>query len=67
MLQPRARCTAVTFKTEQENFWAGKFGTEYIRRNTGAALLASNLAFFSMRCAARDASATASSSAPTSA
>jgi len=35
------------FKTEQESFWAGEFGTEYIRRNQGAELLASNLAFFS--------------------
>lgn len=35
------------FKTEQETFWAGSFGTEYIRRNQGAELLASNLAFFS--------------------
>jgi pseudaminic acid biosynthesis-associated methylase len=38
----------VTFTTEQEDFWAGSFGTEYIQRNTGAALLASNLAFFSI-------------------
>lgn len=37
----------MTFKTEQEDFWAGEFGTEYIKRNQGAALLASNLAFFS--------------------
>lgn len=35
------------FKTEQEAFWAGKFGTEYIGRNQGDALLASNLDFFS--------------------
>jgi pseudaminic acid biosynthesis-associated methylase len=35
------------FKTDQESFWAGEFGTEYIRRNQGDALLASNLAFFS--------------------
>jgi spore coat polysaccharide biosynthesis protein SpsF len=35
------------FKTEQEAFWAGNFGTEYIGRNEGPALLASNLAFFS--------------------
>jgi len=34
------------FKTEQEAFWAGDFGTEYIGRNEGPALLASNLAFF---------------------
>lgn len=34
------------FKTEQEQFWAGKFGTDYILRNQGDALLASNLNFF---------------------
>ena len=34
------------FKTEQEAFWAGEFGTEYIQRNQGDALLASNLDFF---------------------
>lgn len=34
------------FKTEQEAFWAGQFGTEYIQRNQGDALLASNLDFF---------------------
>jgi pseudaminic acid biosynthesis-associated methylase len=37
----------MTFKTEQEAFWAGDFGTDYIRRNQGDALLASNLDFFS--------------------
>lgn len=36
----------MSFKTEQEAFWAGNFGTEYIQRNQGDALLASNLAFF---------------------
>lgn len=36
----------MTFKTEQEAFWAGEFGTEYIQRNQGDALLASNLDFF---------------------
>jgi pseudaminic acid biosynthesis-associated methylase len=36
----------MTFKTEQEDFWAGDFGTEYIQRNQGDALLASNLDFF---------------------
>jgi spore coat polysaccharide biosynthesis protein SpsF len=35
-----------TFKTEQEAFWAGQFGDDYIDRNKGAALLASNLDFF---------------------
>jgi spore coat polysaccharide biosynthesis protein SpsF len=34
------------FKTDQESFWAGEFGTEYINRNTGDELLASNLALF---------------------
>jgi spore coat polysaccharide biosynthesis protein SpsF len=36
----------MSFKTEQEAFWAGEFGAEYIRRNEGDNLLASNLAFF---------------------
>jgi spore coat polysaccharide biosynthesis protein SpsF len=36
----------MTFKTEQEAFWAGDFGTEYIMRNQGDLLLASNLDFF---------------------
>lgn len=35
------------FKTEQESFWAGSFGSEYIQRNQGDKLLASNLDFFS--------------------
>ena len=34
------------FKTEQENFWAESFGNEYIDRNQGTQLLASNLNFF---------------------
>lgn len=34
------------FKTEQEAFWAGEFGSEYIKRNQGAVLLASNLNLF---------------------
>jgi len=37
----------MTFKTEQEAFWAGEFGNDYIARNQGDALLASNLDFFS--------------------
>lgn len=37
----------MNFKTEQEAFWAGDFGTQYMQRNTGDALLASNLNFFS--------------------
>ena len=35
------------YRTEQENFWAGIFGTEYIKRNDSQELLASNLSFFS--------------------
>ena len=35
------------FKTEQEAFWAGAFGDEYIGRNDSKELLASNLHFFS--------------------
>ena len=35
------------YKTEQEKFWAGEFGTQYIQRNAGDELLASNLMFFS--------------------
>nr|WP_294859564.1 pseudaminic acid biosynthesis-associated methylase [uncultured Fluviicola sp.] len=35
------------FKTEQEDFWAGDFGTEYIDRNKSAQYLASNIHFFS--------------------
>jgi pseudaminic acid biosynthesis-associated methylase len=34
------------YKTEQENFWAEEFGVDYIERNQGAELLASNLNFF---------------------
>ena len=34
------------FKTEQEAFWAGDFGTEYIQRNQDDALLSSNIDFF---------------------
>ena len=35
------------FLTEQENFWAGEFGNEYIQRNMSKKLLASNINFFS--------------------
>lgn len=35
------------FNTEQENFWAGEFGRDYINRNKGAEFLASNINFFS--------------------
>jgi pseudaminic acid biosynthesis-associated methylase len=36
----------MSFKTDQEAFWAGDFGTKYIDRNASNALLASNLNFF---------------------
>ena len=36
----------INYHTDQENFWAGEFGTEYIDRNKGDKLLASNLNFF---------------------
>ena len=36
----------MTFKTDQEKFWAETFGKEYIARNKGEKLLASNLDFF---------------------
>ena len=34
------------FRSEQEDFWAGDFGSDYISRNSSAALLASNINFF---------------------
>lgn len=37
----------MNYSTEQEAFWAGTFGNEYLKRNRGSDLLASNLAFFS--------------------
>ena len=37
----------MNYKTEQEEFWAGSFGDEYISRNNSKELLASNLSFFS--------------------
>ena len=35
------------YKTDQENFWAGEFGDDYIDRNKSDQLLASNLDYFS--------------------
>ncbi len=35
------------FKTDQESFWAGEFGSDYIERNTPEKFLASNIALFS--------------------
>lgn len=37
----------MAYKTEQEAFWAGGFGAEYIGRNMGSEMLAANLALFS--------------------
>lgn len=37
----------MNYKTEQEAFWAGEFGDDYIERNKSQRLLASNLNFFS--------------------
>lgn len=37
----------MSYKTEQENFWAGDFGEEYIARNLGPKLLAANINLFS--------------------
>lgn len=34
------------FATEQEKFWAGEFGDNYIQRNKNQALIASNIAIF---------------------
>lgn len=36
----------MTYHTEQETFWAGEFGDDYISRNQGEQLLAYNLDFF---------------------
>lgn len=38
---------SVEAKTEQEKFWEGSFGDDYIERNKGAGLLASNISLFS--------------------
>lgn len=35
------------FETEQEKFWAGEFGDDYIERNNSEQLLAANFHFFS--------------------
>ena len=37
----------MSYKTEQEAFWAGEFGSEYSSRNNSPQLQASNIAFFS--------------------
>jgi len=35
------------YKTEQEAFWAGEFGNEYVERNQGEALISSNVKLYS--------------------
>lgn len=35
------------YKTEQEKFWSGDFGTEYIERNNDQDLVSPNISFFS--------------------
>ena len=37
----------MTFKTEQEHFWAGRFGQEYIERNQDERLITENIMLFS--------------------
>ena len=37
----------MSFKTEQENFWAGQFGNDYIQRNFDEKIIAGNLNLFS--------------------
>lgn len=34
------------FKTEQEEFWAGEFGNNYIGRNDNAKIIAATSIFF---------------------
>ena len=46
-VQKSKKAIEMKYKTEQEEFWAGNFGDEYIQRNQGDKLLASNLALFS--------------------
>ena len=36
----------MTYKTDQEAFWAGTFGDDYIERNQGKATVAANIAVF---------------------
>ena len=35
----------MNFKTEQESFWEGKFGDDYINRNNEAIIVESNINF----------------------
>lgn len=36
----------MTYKTEQERFWAGEFGDEYLKRNREADTIVANIAYF---------------------
>lgn len=36
----------MNYKTEQEAFWAGEFGDDYLERNQGKQIIASNIALF---------------------
>ncbi len=38
---------ASTYQTDQEEFWAGEFGDQYIERNQGQQIVAANLSLFS--------------------
>lgn len=42
----KTRINIEGFQTEQEKFWAGKFGEEYITRNQERTYLANNIALF---------------------
>ena len=44
----------MSYKTEQESFWAGQFGKEYISRNQSNTYLAANVNFFSKALSAAD-------------
>lgn len=37
----------MSFKTEQEEFWAGAFGNEYVERNQGERMISANVNLFS--------------------
>ena len=46
MLRLHKEGKSMTFKTEQENFWAGEFGNDYINRNQGEELITSKSVLF---------------------
>lgn len=54
------------FKSEQEQFWAGEFGRDYISRNQGDDMVASNLDLFSKALRTRARFSLASNSVQTS-